>query len=322
LLSINGRLALGHAEPILSRGRSGTETSFQLAPPPSLEILPRLREQRHKRAESVVDTGLDNGDDTCGFKNANDKTGKQVGDAQQVATKERHALSLKIPGPPNDCFSREETLSLKHASFPSSSKPRKLRKRPSSIPSHLHIFKVDSTIESPGAILRLDKKIRSVHDLSVSGAERSGQDLPMGIEQRGKGIGFTFMVPAANHSNISICTTTPEACHGFFRRGFSLGPRKDNQQGIQGNRITRKFGFWNYGIKGEERQSSFVPRQSYDNPLGPGLSTVFFSSPSSETAVDSSTSVTTTNSTSNNVADVGCCHQVEAGGPNAALHPV
>lgn len=45
-------------------------------------------------------------------------------------------------------------------------------------------------------------------------------DLPTGIEQIGSGIGYT--IPAASQSHVSVCTATPQNCHGGFRHGLGL----------------------------------------------------------------------------------------------------
>ncbi|KAJ7503096.1 kinase-like domain-containing protein [Mycena galericulata] len=49
-------------------------------------------------------------------------------------------------------------------------------------------------------------------------------NLPSGVEQIGKGIGFTYKMPVASHSKASICTTAaPSAASKFLRGGLGLG---------------------------------------------------------------------------------------------------
>ncbi|KAJ7032773.1 kinase-like domain-containing protein [Mycena alexandri] len=47
--------------------------------------------------------------------------------------------------------------------------------------------------------------------------------LPPGVEQIGKGIGFTYRVPAASRSKASICTTSSSAAGRFLRSGLGFG---------------------------------------------------------------------------------------------------
>ncbi|KAG6864385.1 hypothetical protein C0991_010016, partial [Blastosporella zonata] len=42
-------------------------------------------------------------------------------------------------------------------------------------------------------------------------------DLPEGVKQIGGGIGFNYKVPVAARSKASICTNTPQTCHGLFQ---------------------------------------------------------------------------------------------------------
>lgn len=58
-------------------------------------------------------------------------------------------------------------------------------------------------------------------------------DLPKGITQKGRGIGFTYALNTAARSNTSICSTTPRACHSIsLRRLFASFGRKKKQQMI------------------------------------------------------------------------------------------
>ena len=47
-------------------------------------------------------------------------------------------------------------------------------------------------------------------------------DFPPGIERIGNGIGYTYSLPVANRSKLSICTSAPRPCHGTIWRSSKL----------------------------------------------------------------------------------------------------
>ncbi|TFK28368.1 hypothetical protein FA15DRAFT_701045 [Coprinopsis marcescibilis] len=48
-------------------------------------------------------------------------------------------------------------------------------------------------------------------------------ELPVGVEQRGSGIGFQYaLAPAEVRSRTSVCTSTPRACHNMFKSRLSV----------------------------------------------------------------------------------------------------
>lgn len=91
-------------------------------------------------------------------------------------------------------------------------RPRKLRKRRSSFYPDQRF----STFSTTSLHNKLPKKapFKSRPPLPK---DQVILDLPAGVEQVGSGIGYTYCVPAASHSKVSICTTTPQTCKSFFR---------------------------------------------------------------------------------------------------------
>ncbi|KAF5376979.1 hypothetical protein D9615_007218 [Tricholomella constricta] len=130
-----------------------------------------------------------------------------------------------------------ETLDLEQASIsPAPSlddvntppRPRKLRKSRSSIYPERRF----STLSTTSLQNKLRKKapVNSV-PLPLKDPSLPPQDLPDGVEQIGGGIGFTYNIPVAARSKESICTNTPQTCHGIFQGrlpGLGLGLRSAN----------------------------------------------------------------------------------------------
>ncbi|KAJ7496770.1 kinase-like domain-containing protein [Mycena latifolia] len=121
----------------------------------------------------------------------------------------RDALKLALPCPP---------LPI--------SRPRRLRKRASTVafpPSQSdHRFSIVSATHATTTKLR---KLRRPLSTPLM-AKRSEPilNLPPGVEQIGRGIGFTYKIPVASHSKASICvTTTPSAAGRLLRDGLGFG---------------------------------------------------------------------------------------------------
>lgn len=114
------------------------------------------------------------------------------------------------------------------------SRPRRLRKRGASsgaLGSQLSLWR--SSIEvSSARIDQRSKKDRKAITRSASQAvlestkvEAEAFNFPPGIERIGNGIGYTYALPAASRSGVSICSTVPRSCHGLFGGSskFSMG---------------------------------------------------------------------------------------------------
>ncbi|KAG6902005.1 hypothetical protein C0995_005652 [Termitomyces sp. Mi166 len=100
-------------------------------------------------------------------------------------------------------------------------RPRKLRKTRSSIyPGHR--VSALSTL----SLQNLTKLRKFGRSTSALPRPSPILDLPEGIKQIGGGIGFKYNVPAAARSRVSICTNTPQTCHGIFKgrlHGLGIG---------------------------------------------------------------------------------------------------
>ncbi|KAJ7189568.1 hypothetical protein GGX14DRAFT_609050 [Mycena pura] len=121
----------------------------------------------------------------------------------------RDALMLALPCPP----------------LPQPRPRRKLRECTSSAAlrrSHSnHRFSVFSATDVTTNKLR---KLR--RPLSTPFLSKPILDLPSGVEQIGKGIGFTYKMPAASQSKASICTASASSAAGrLLRNGLGLGKR-------------------------------------------------------------------------------------------------
>ncbi|KAG6910644.1 hypothetical protein DXG01_009154 [Tephrocybe rancida] len=111
------------------------------------------------------------------------------------------------------------SLSPEHAD--AALRPRKLRKARSSIYPE-HRVSTLSTLSLQN-LTRFRKLGRSTSTLP---RPSKILDLPEGVKQIGGGIGFKYNVPVAAKSKASICTNTPQACHGLFHgrlHGLGLG---------------------------------------------------------------------------------------------------
>ncbi|KAF8972506.1 kinase-like domain-containing protein [Flammula alnicola] len=96
------------------------------------------------------------------------------------------------------------------------SKAPKLRKYRSAIQSRSRLFNVSTSSFQN----KLRKKPRSTGALRQPRPVETIENLPIGIHQMGSGIGFTYNVPTAVHSKVSVCSFAP-SCH-LFHRGFSV----------------------------------------------------------------------------------------------------
>ncbi|KAH0590067.1 hypothetical protein H2248_000244 [Termitomyces sp. 'cryptogamus'] len=100
-------------------------------------------------------------------------------------------------------------------------RPRKLRKCRSSIYPE-HRVSALSTL----SLQNLSKLRKFGRSTSTLPQPSPILDLPEGIQQIGGGIGFKYEIPAAARSRDSICTNTPQTCHGFFNgrlHGLGIG---------------------------------------------------------------------------------------------------
>ena len=216
------------------------------------------------------------------------ETGTDVGDPRWFAVDERPAISQEVLDSGLDRVSREHILGVGNTPTPSTSRPRKLRKRRSSNVADLYLPK--SIGPSAKAANKMSKNTRSMNPLVLSPTQQCQLDLPKGIERRGKGIGFTFSVPTATHSNVSVCTTTADTCHGFFRRSATVGLRKDDHQAQNRESHTvREIGSWDSVIQYEVGCLTFA-REPYKDSSYPGTFPMSSLSPSSGTAVNRPTS--------------------------------
>jgi len=94
----------------------------------------------------------------------------------------------------------------------------KLRKHRSSIHPQQRLFNLSTS--SFQKKLRL--KPRSTSALRPSKLVEPILNLPNGIHQLGSGIGFTYNVPSAVSSKLSVSSFTPSNCQSIFHGGFSL----------------------------------------------------------------------------------------------------
>ena len=162
----------------------------------------------------------------------------------------------------------------------------KLLRKPSSVPPW-QISSTRTTIPSSNkASCKLRKRIRSMQTFACS-PDQDSQSLK-GVEQRGKGIGFTFTVPTATHSSLTVCSTTPETCYGFFWRGLPFGNRKGKRHMI----AQASSGMVDSVMVDPVQELCAFRRESGDSFPG-GLSPFILSSPFSDTAVNTPTSVGT-----------------------------
>ena len=75
------------------------------------------------------------------------------------------------------------------------------------------------------------KKAQNASSPVVQDAPEVDLNLPKGITQNGRGIGFDYTLTAAALSNPSICSTTPRVCQGIsLRRLFASSGRKKKEQ--------------------------------------------------------------------------------------------
>ena len=100
----------------------------------------------------------------------------------------------------------------------------KLRKYRSAIQSQHRLF----NISTASFQAKMRRKPRSTSALRQSRQPEPIENLPFGVHQIGSGIGFTYSIPAAVPSKVSVCSFTP-SCHLFhggfsvLNRGFGLG---------------------------------------------------------------------------------------------------
>ena len=95
-------------------------------------------------------------------------------------------------------------------------KAPKLRKYQSAIQSRSRLFNVSTSSFQN----KMRRKPRSTGALRQPKPIPVIENLPMGIHQIGSGIGFSYSVPAATPSKVSIGSFTP-SCH-LFQKGFSV----------------------------------------------------------------------------------------------------
>jgi hypothetical protein len=132
---------------------------------------------------------------------------------------------------------------------------------------------------------KLRKKIRSIQTFASSPDQ--DPQFPKGVEQRGKGIGFTFTFPAVNQSTLTVCSTTPDTCYGSFWRGLSFGNRKRGQHMVsQANSDVPD-------CASVEAPELYAFRRESNDRFPGGFSPFLLSSPFSDTAVNTPTSVGT-----------------------------
>ena len=94
----------------------------------------------------------------------------------------------------------------------------KLRKHRSSIHPQQRLFNLSTSSFHK----KLRMKPRSTGALRPSKTVEPIPNLPNGIHQLGSGIGFTYNVPAAISSKLSVSSFTPVNCQSIFRGGFPL----------------------------------------------------------------------------------------------------
>lgn len=95
-------------------------------------------------------------------------------------------------------------------------KAPKLRKYQSAIQSRSRLFNVSTSSFQN----KMRRKPRSTGALRQPKPVQVIENLPLGIHQIGSGIGFSYSVPAAAPSKVSIGSFTP-SCH-LFQKGFSV----------------------------------------------------------------------------------------------------
>ncbi|KAJ2926867.1 hypothetical protein H1R20_g10223, partial [Candolleomyces eurysporus] len=61
----------------------------------------------------------------------------------------------------------------------------------------------------------------STPNVAISYSRPESLDLPVGLEQIGSGIGFSYNLPPAIRSKASICSATPRSCHNIFGTRFT-----------------------------------------------------------------------------------------------------
>ena len=95
------------------------------------------------------------------------------------------------------------------------SRPRRISKRRSSVfpSSHLPLWRSSIEVSST----RLNKPDQTAIKPQVQTIlEYEDFNFPPGIERIGNGIGYTYSLPAASRSKLSICSSVPRSCHGMF----------------------------------------------------------------------------------------------------------
>ena len=94
----------------------------------------------------------------------------------------------------------------------------KLRKHRSSIHLQQRLFNLSTSSFQK----KLRMKPRSTGALRSSKLVEPIPNLPNGVHQLGSGIGFTYNVPTAISSKLSVSSFTPAKCQSIFHGGFSL----------------------------------------------------------------------------------------------------
>ncbi|KAJ7125257.1 kinase-like domain-containing protein [Mycena epipterygia] len=139
-----------------------------------------------------------------------DAEGDQESGSSVSSLELRDALKLALPCPP----------------LPTP-RPRRSRKRASSSAFPLPQPQPEqrfSILSSTQATNKLRKLRRPSSTPLLSKQSEPILNLPSGVEQIGKGIGFTYKIRLASHSKASICTTAaPSAVGKLLRSGLGLG---------------------------------------------------------------------------------------------------
>ncbi|KAJ7104578.1 kinase-like domain-containing protein [Mycena crocata] len=104
-------------------------------------------------------------------------------------------------------------------------RPRRLRKRASSSAfPQSHSQQRFSVTGAAHVTAKLRKLRRPLSTPLIAKRTEPVLNLPSGLEQIGRGIGFTYKIPIASHSKATICTTTaPSAATKLLRNGLGLG---------------------------------------------------------------------------------------------------
>ncbi|KAF8341728.1 kinase-like domain-containing protein [Amanita rubescens] len=92
------------------------------------------------------------------------------------------------------------------------SRPRRTSKCRSSVFPSPHLPLWRSSIEVSST--RLNKPAIKPQVQTI--LEYEDFNFPPGIERIGNGIGYTYSLPAASRSKLSICSSVPRSCHGMF----------------------------------------------------------------------------------------------------------